>query len=101
MDYPAFKDFAEESRPLDGAKLKIDEILNQQVIVTGYNIRSSKYSKNKSEKCLTMQFKKHADAEPNILFTGSDVLIDQFEKYGEKIPFTTIIKKIDRYYTLS
>jgi len=29
------------------------------------------------------------------------VLIDQLEKYGNEIPFTATIKKIDRYYTLS
>ena len=36
-----------------------------------------------------------------VLFTGSDVLIEQMEKYGEQIPFLATIKKIDRFYTLS
>jgi len=36
-----------------------------------------------------------------VLFTGSDVLIEQMEKYGDQIPFAATIKKIDRYYTLS
>ena len=29
------------------------------------------------------------------------VLIDQIEKYATEIPFVAIIRKIDRYYTLS
>lgn len=36
-----------------------------------------------------------------IIFTGSDVLIEQLEKYRHEIPFKTVIKKINRYYTLS
>jgi hypothetical protein len=36
-----------------------------------------------------------------IAFTGSDILIDQMLKYESEIPFIAIIKKINRYYTLS
>jgi len=36
-----------------------------------------------------------------VVFTGSDVLIEQMERYGEEIPFVATIKKVDRYYTLS
>ena len=39
--------------------------------------------------------------EHRVVFTGSDVLIEQMEKYGECVPFSTEIKKIDRYYTFS
>ena len=41
------------------------------------------------------------DNEKRVLFTGSDVLIDQMKKYGDNVPFLAIIIKIDRYYTLS
>jgi len=39
--------------------------------------------------------------EKRVFFTGSDILIEQMEKYGSEIPFLTTIKKIDRYYTFT
>ena len=41
------------------------------------------------------------DGQHRVIFTGSDVLIEQMEKYEAEVPFATTIKKIDRYYTLS
>lgn len=99
MPAKRFADFAEEATPLDGDKIKIEQILDQEVLVIGCNIRRSKYEKNRSGKCLLMQME--IDGEHRVLFTGSDVLIEQMEKYGEQIPFVATIKKIDRFYTLS
>lgn len=96
-----FSDFAEERAALDGPKIKIEDILNKEMIITGYRIKKSKYDKNESGKCLTVQFQFIGEAEKRVCFTGSDVLIEQFERYGSEIPFRTAIKKIDRYYTLS
>ena len=36
-----------------------------------------------------------------IFFTGSGVVISMLEKYEDKIPFITTVKKIDKYYTLT
>jgi hypothetical protein len=36
-----------------------------------------------------------------VLFTGSDVLIEQMQKYGDQISFAATIKKIDRYFILT
>lgn len=94
-----FSDFAEERVPLDGEKIRMEQILNVEIVVIGFAVNRSKYEKNKSGKCLTLQLE--LDGGRKILFTGSDVLIEQMEKYGEQIPFTATIKKIDRFYTLS
>lgn len=94
-----FADFNTDATPLDGEKIKIDDILNTEVNIIGYNIRKSKYDKNASGKCLGLQIEK--DGDRRLVFTGSDVLIDQIERYGAQIPFLTTIRKIDRYYTLS
>ena len=95
-----FSDFASEEGPLEGGKIKLDDVLNTEIIITGYRIRESKYQgKNKSGKCLTVQFE--WDGNQHIFFTGSGVLISQLEKYAHEIPFATMVKKIDRYYTLS
>jgi len=77
----------------------MEQILNVEIVVIGFAVNRSKYEKNKSGKCLTLQLE--LDGGRKILFTGSDVLIEQMEKYGEQIPFTATIKKIDRFYTLS
>ncbi|MEN6630529.1 MAG: hypothetical protein ABFC42_12885 [Sulfuricella sp.] len=94
-----FADFAEESSPLDGDKIKLEEVINIELRIIGYNIRRSKYEKNRSGKCLLLQIEH--DGKHRVIFTGSDVLIEQMEKYGAEVPFATTIKKIDRYYTLS
>lgn len=99
MSLKRFADFAQEEGPLDGEKVKLDLILNIEIMITGYKIKKSKYGASNSGNCLTVQFEQ--DGKHKIFFTGSEVLMQQFEKYGEEIPFSATIKRIDRYYTLS
>lgn len=94
-----FSDFAQEVKPMDGAKLKIDDVINREILIIGCKIKESKYSRTNSSNCLTIQFV--MDSERYVVFTGSSVLIEQMEKYQHEIPFLATIKKIDRYYTLS
>ena len=94
-----FSDFAQEESPLEGEKARIDTILNEEIAIKAFSVKSSKYSKNNSGKYLTIQFE--IKNEIKIVFTGSDVLINQMEKYKEHIPFLATIKKINRYYTLT
>lgn len=94
-----FSDFAQEAKPMDGAKLKIDDVINKEILIIGCKIKDSKYSKSNSSRCLTIQFV--MDDKRYVLFTGSTILIEQMEKYQHEIPFLATIKKIDRYYTLS
>ena len=93
-----FSDFSKEAVALDGDKVKLDSILNQEITITGHAIKRSKFDDN-SGKCLTVQFE--MDGLVQIFFTGSEVLKDQLEKYEAEIPFMTTIKKINRYYTLT
>jgi len=95
-----FTDFADEPKLLDGDKISIERILNKEIEIIDYKISPSKYTKNKSGKCLTLQFIGE-DGQRHILFTGSDVLIGQMERYGDELPFIATIRKVDRYYTLS
>ena len=94
-----FSDFAQESGPLDGSKVKIDEILNKEIEVIGFKLKESKYTKSNSSQCLTIQF--IMDGSRHVVFTGSSVLMEQMKKYQDEIPFIATIKKIDKYYTLS
>jgi len=96
---PRFSEFADEKPPLEGDKLKIDDILNQEVELIDFRIGRTKYSKNQSGKYITLQIRK--DGMLHVVFTGSDVLISQAMKYAEHVPFLVTIKKINRYYTMT
>lgn len=96
-NYHKFSDFADEEEPLEGKKKKIEDILNLEIVVIGYKVGKSKAYKDKDY--LTLQFEK--DNEKYIVFTGSEVLIKQAEKYAEKMPFYTTIKRVNNYYTMT
>ncbi len=96
-EYPRFSDFAEESKAFEGNKKRIDDILNQEILITDFKIKDSK--KKQDTLYATIQFK--IDDINYIVFTGSGVLIDQLKKYKDSLPFFTTVKKIDRYYTFT
>ena len=96
-EYPRFGDFAEETTPFEGDKIKIDDLLNKELLILGFKIRDSKQKPDTIY--ATIQLK--LNDKENILFTASQVIIDQLNKYKENIPFHATIRKIDRYYTFS
>ncbi|MBC8522181.1 MAG: hypothetical protein H8D26_09405 [Methanomicrobia archaeon] len=91
-----FSDFTEEEVPLEGKKRKIEEILNIEILITGFRIGKSKY---KDKDYLTLQYEN--GKEKYITFTGSEVLIKQTQKYAEKMPFYVTIRKVNNYYTMT
>jgi len=91
-----FGDFAKE-QSFEGGKLRLDDILNKEILVIGYKIKDS--HQKKGTRYLTIQFE--MDGKQYITFTGSVVLMDQLEKYESHLPFLTAIKKINRYYSFS
>ena len=94
-----FSDFATE-RSLDGAKKKLEDILDQEIEILAVTFKGSKFERNNgSNECMTLQVE--IDSERCVIFTGSTVLIDQARKYQNQLPFVTTIKKIDRYYTFT
>lgn len=94
-----FCDFAKETFALDGEKISVDRLLNKDIEVVGFKISESKYKKGDQTKCLSLQIK--MDGKLFICFTGSAVLIAQIEKYCNEIPFTTVIKKQFKYFTMT
>ena len=96
-EYPQFSDFAEETKVFDGDKKKIDEILNNAILVLDFKTKKSKH--HRDSQYITIQFK--IDGIVYICFNGSKVLADQLEKYKDNLPFYTTIKKIDKYYTFT
>ena len=96
-EYPRFSDFAEETKVFDGDKKKIEDILNQEILVLDFKVKNSK--KRQDSLYATIHFKMN-DIN-HIVFTGSSILISQLEKYKDNLPFYTVLKKIDRYYTFT
>jgi len=95
-NYPHLKDFADEKPQLEGKKRTITEILNTEILVTGFRVGQSRY---KDKEYLTLQFENNG--EIHIIFTGSKVLIEQAQKYEEKMPYFTTIIQRGKYYTMS
>jgi len=95
-----FDEFAKEEKKLDGDKERIDDILDKQLVIIDFRVSDSKFS-NKSGKYATVQFHENLIEKKHVFFTGSDVLIDQLQKYKDKLPYAAEIKKINRYYTFS
>jgi hypothetical protein len=92
-----FSDFAKRHTPLAGDKMKMADVLDKEIEVLSYRVSSSRY--NGPAQCLQLQFKL-ADALC-VLFTGSQVLIEQCETYKNEIPFIATIRKIDRFYSFT
>lgn len=102
MDYPKFSEFAKEDRRLEGPKKRIDEVLNLEILILGYKIGKSRYKdKNKNEDTNYLSLQIEIGGEKFVVFTGSQVLIEQVKKYEDKMPFLAKIVKIDKYYSLS
>lgn len=94
-----FSDFAPANIAIVGDKIKIEDVLSKEIEVIGYKISESKYKKRDNDKVLTLQFK--LDGEDRILFTGSNVLMDQCETYKDEMPFLAKIEKINKFYTFT
>jgi len=99
MQPKKFGDFADEPPLLEGEKLKIEQLINKEILVLGYRIADSKYNGESPKKYLTIQLS--MEDSKHIVFTGSKVLRDQIEKYSKEIPFFATIKKVDKYYTFT
>jgi hypothetical protein len=99
-----FAEFADTSISpvMDGKKTSLDDILDKEIIILRYRIKKTKFSEAKNPDCLTVQFAYPENEETHfIFFSGSSVLMQQLEKYTDKLPFTATIKKVGKYFTFS
>lgn len=109
MDIPQFSNLSEK-KTLDGDKVKIDDVLNKSIIITGYQITASKYKAKSSEHCTKVQFYFASDEreERKVFFSGSLVIKDQMEEMDKKLSekglpfvFQATVKKVGNYYSLT
>lgn len=79
---------------LTGDKIKIDRIVDKEIVVHSYKVEQSKYNESK---CLFLQIE--LKDEKRVVFTGSANLIDMIQKVPrESFPFVTTIRKDDKRY---
>jgi len=93
-----FQDFqiTSSQKAFTGDKIKIDRLLNREIIVSDYKIEPSRYTDKGNGKCLHLQIV--LNNTNHVLFTGSTGLMDQIEKVPrDKLPFkTTIVRENER-----
>ncbi len=96
-EYERFSNFAEkEDNRLGGDKRHLDDILNVEILIKAYRISKSKHY---SGDYVTMQFE--IEGILCVVFTSSRTIIEQLEKYSEKLPFLAKVVKIGKSYSLS
>lgn len=79
-----------------GDKIKIDRILNKEIIVHGFEIKDSKFEGRGNGKCLYLQIE--WKEEKHVVFTSSIYLMDMIGKVApEDFPFTTTIVKTNEH----
>jgi hypothetical protein len=83
------------AKGFEGDKIKMERILNREIVVHAYKIETSKvktYQERGSDKCLHLQIS--LNGQKYVLFTGSGCLIEQIAQVPESnFPFTTTIVK--------
>lgn len=79
-----------------GDKIKINRLMNREIVVSGFEVRPSKYP-DKGLDALILQIE--FESESRIVFTGSKVLIDQITQVNsDDMPFKTTIVKNGEHY---
>ncbi|MGL5913536.1 MAG: hypothetical protein ACRCZB_05170 [Bacteroidales bacterium] len=97
-----FSDFLDTiEKPLCGEKVRIAEILDKSIVVHSFKILKSKFEKDNFSDCAIVQFTEVDSQTKHVFFTGSRVIITTLQRFSEKLPFETVIKKIDKYYTFT
>lgn len=78
-----------------GDKLKISRILNTDITVLDFKIEASK--QKAGTEYMTLQIEKQGNK--NVVFTGSNVLMQQIKQVPkDNFPFTTVIIGDNEYY---
>jgi len=97
-EYPHFRDIAdaEEIGGLEGEKVKIESILDKEVLITNFQLRQSHYQKGDY---MILQFQSGGGLK--VAFTASEVIRKQVDKHKDQLPFRGTIIKKNRYFTLS
>ena len=76
-----------------GDKIKLNKILNENIIIHKYKLEKSKYEKGDGQ-CLVLQIEKNG--VKHIIFSGSATLKSMIALVPQdKFPFETVIRMVD------
>lgn len=92
-----FRDFKIKPKlnTFTGDKIKIEKVLNIEIIVHAFKIEDSK--QKPGTKLLTLQIEKNGTH--HVIFTGSTVLMQEIQEVSkDDFPFTTTIIKQDEHF---
>ncbi len=79
-----------ESQSFTGDKIKIDRVLNREIVVQRFRIVDSRFEGKGNGKCLHLQITLSGNV--HVVFTGSGCLMDTIQKVPmSAFPFTTTI----------
>lgn len=92
-------DFADDDIALEGEKVQIETILDKEIVIKKCRFTKSKFEGRHGD-YLTLQFSFLESKELKILFTGSEVIINQMRRYEGELPFAARVIKINRYFAL-
>jgi hypothetical protein len=98
---PVLASIAKHTSVMEGAKVSISEILNVPLVFTGWQMGNSKFEKDgKRAARLTLQFEQNG--QKKIVFTSSEVLIEQLKSFLEAMPdatcFRATIRRVDNKF---
>ena len=99
---PVLAEIVPSVNHLEGTKKAITDILNVPLVFTGWKFGNSKFKDDSGEKCerLTLQFEQ--DGQKHIVFTSSEVLIEQLRAFIKAMPdatcFRATIKRVDNKF---
>lgn len=94
----SFKDFGitPTLKNFVGDKIKIDRIVNREIIVHEFRLQDSKFEKGHG-KCLHLQIE--INGTKHVVFTGSSVLMDMIQKVPQsEFPFKATIEKFNDHF---
>jgi hypothetical protein len=81
-----------------GEKVKIERLLNKEIVVLHFRIEDS--NKKAGTKCLWLQIE--LEGQKRVLFTGAQALIEVIQKVpAAHFPFTTTITKDNERFEFS
>lgn len=87
-----------EKKGFTGDKIKIERLLNREIVVHAYEIKPSKFEGK--DKCLHLQIS--LNGTMHVVFIGSKSLMEIIEKVPkEDFPFETTIVKPDQQFIFS
>lgn len=102
-DIPSVANLIPNYEVLEGEKVPIEKLFNIPITVTGWHVGPS--TKKKGTNCLTLQFVRDGEEDKHVVFTGSDVLMDQLreieailDERGLQHKFKCRIVKIRDYF---